>query len=844
MSIYEDIISRRRAFGRTLLSVVGVLVLFFAVSALFFAPQFRGRTLYQHDVMQYEGMWHDIEQNREATGEDAQWTGNLFGGMPAYLINVEYPSQIVKGAASGIIGLMGNPAAFIFFAMVAMWLTTLLFRTNRWVGIIAALAYGLSTYTIHIIGAGHITKIWAMVYAPLMVGAVYYTLRRNMWAGAALTALFTSLEIGANHPQITYYFAIPMATLWISEGVFALKERRIVDWLKRTGLLLVAATIALGSNFSPLWQTMQHQKETTRGGSELATAEGEDKGLDLEYMTRWSYGKAESLNMLIPNYMGGSSSENFANDANVTSELKEVGLEGLKQMPRYFGDQPGTGGPTYLGAVVIFLALFAALILPNRHKWWVIAACIITLLFAWGNNIMWLTELLYKYLPLYDKFRVPATALVVLQWATPLLAAFAIGYTIKKRDSEAPKLRKALCISGGIIGGILLITALSGGILHDAGEEKTRHEMEEMLLPYLGTDTEAVAQSVADAFTEARKDALQDDAWRSLLFVALTFAALGLYIERRRVGKYTLCIAVALLSTVDLYTVDKRYLSEDDFVLPTSARIIPTQADRYILANNKDGARVLNLGVSPFNDATTSYFHRSIGGYHGAKLSRYQDLIDHQLAPMVYLAQNASTDEEWERAMDGIINSPVLDMLNTRYLIFGTKEADVAERYTSPGNGWLVSDVVKVESAEMEMALLSHEAFNPVQIAIAGAEYTPAKEHYPAFGGVMLTEYRPNYLRYEVNCSGGEGLAVFSEIFTREGWSVTIDGVEATPLRVNYVLRAVEVPEGNHIVEWSYRAPAWSITEGITLICSLVIIFGCLAALIVYVLKRWRTTKE
>ena len=249
-------------------------------------------------------VWHDIEQNREATGEDAQWTGNLFGGMPAYLINVEYPSQIVKGAASEVVGLMGNPTAFIFFAMVAMWLTTLLFKTNRWVGIVAALAYGLSTYTIHIIGAGHITKIWAMVYAPLMVGAVYYTLRRNMWAGAALTALFTSLEIGANPPQITYYFAIPMATLWISEGVFALKERRIVDWLKRSALLIAAGTIALGSNFSPLWQTMQHQKETTRGGSELATAEGEDKGLDLEYMTRWSYGKTEPcLWLLLPLFL-------------------------------------------------------------------------------------------------------------------------------------------------------------------------------------------------------------------------------------------------------------------------------------------------------------------------------------------------------------------------------------------------------------------------------------------------------------------------------------------------------------------------------------------------------------
>lgn len=838
---FLEIVTR---IARQSLFPIGVIVLFLGISMIYFAPQYRGKTLYQHDVMQYEGMWHDIEQNREATGEDAQWTGNMFGGMPAYLINVEYPSQVVKSAATGIIGIVDTPTAFIFFAMVAMWIAARMFGINRWASIVAALAYGLSTYTIHIIGAGHITKVWAMIYAPLMVGATYYTLRRNKWVGAALTALFTSLEIGANHPQITYYFAIPMAALWISEAIFAAKEHRIADWINRSMLLIVAGLFALCSNFSPLWQTLNHQKETTRGGSELATAAGEDKGLDLEYMTRWSYGKAESFNMLIPNYMGGSSSEDFTDNESVVATLDAEGLQGLEQMPRYFGDQPGTGGPTYIGAVVIMLALFGAIVLPNRHKWWVIAACFITLLFAWGNNIMWLTKLLYAYLPLYDKFRVPATALVVLQWALPLLAALAIGYVVKRGENDTPKFKRALYISCSVVGGILLIAAATGGLLHDAGEEKTRHEMEEMLLPYLGPDTEAVAQKVSAAFTEAREDALQADALRSLLFVVLTAAALWLYLERKGVGKYMLCGSVALLAVIDLFGIDKRYLSEDNFVMPTSARISPTQADRYILASNSDGARVLNLALSPFNDATTSYFHRSIGGYHGAKLSRYQDLIDRQLAPVVYLAQNANSEEEWNKAMNLIIDNPVLDMLNTKYLIFGSKESDVAERYTSPGNGWLVSDVIKAESAEMEMNLLSYDNFNPTQMAIAGAEYAPTKQHYPALGGVMLTDYRPNYLRYEVNCSGGEGLAVFSEIFTREGWSVKIDGKEATPLRVNYVLRAVEVPEGNHIVEWSYRAPSWRLTENISLISSLIIILSCVAALTIYIYRQWRMTKE
>lgn len=844
MLINKENIMQHKALGKKLLFACGAIALFFIVSALYFAPQYRGKTLYQHDVMQYEGMWHDIEQNREATGEDAQWTGNMFGGMPAFLINVEYPSQVVKGTLGSVVNAVDNPTAFIFFAMVAMWITTLLFGVKRWVGIIAALAYGLSTYTILIIGAGHITKVWAMVYAPMMVGATYYTLRRNMWVGAALTALFTSLEIGANHPQIAYYFAIPMATLWISEAVFAIKERRKIDWLKRTALLVVAGTIALGSNFSPLWQTLQHQKETTRGGSELSEGNSASKGLDIEYMTRWSYGKAESMNMLIPNYMGGASSENFTENEEVKAVLEKEGLQGLEYTPQYFGDQPGTAGPTYLGAVVILLALFGAIILPARYKWWIIAACGITLLFSWGNNIMWLTQLLYDYLPLYDKFRVPAMALVVLQWAVPLMAAGAIAYTIKKREEESASLRKTLYIATGIIGGILLIAALTGGILHDAGEEKTRYELEEMLLPYLGADTEAVAESVATALTEAREGALQADAVRSLIFVLLTAAAMWLFIERRGVNKYILCAAVALLATVDLYDVDRRYLSDENFVMQGDAVISPTAADSYIMRNNTEGARVFNLGVSTFNDATTSYFHRSIGGYHGAKLSRYQDLIDKALARLEYDAQNAETDKEWEEAMMALIESPVLDMLNTKYLMLGASEESVAERYTALGNGWLASEVLRAENADTEMALLRNKGFNPAIMAIAGERFAPTKDYYPAMGGVALTQYRPNYLRYEVNCSGGEGLAVFSEIFTEKGWSVTIDGKEAQPLRVNYVLRAVEVPEGTHIVEWHYRAPAWTVTEGVTLLSSIVILLGCVAALIMYIAKRWKTTRE
>ena len=429
----------------------------------------------QHDVQQYEGMCKDILENREATGEDAQWTGGMFGGMPAYLINVKYPAQAVKGTIGKVTNIIDTPASFLFFSMVAMWVAMLIFGLSPWIGLVAALAYGFSTYFLLIIGAGHVTKMWALVYAPLMMAGVHYTLRRNMWVGASLTALFTSLEIGANHPQITYYFAIAMAAMWISEGIYAWKERRRKDFMKRTALLVAAGVIALGSNLSPLWYTIQHQKETTRGGSELVAedAASGQQGLDLEYATAWSYGKAESLNMLVPNFMGGASSDTFSEDGAVAEALGAYGLEQMAQyIPRYRGDQPYTAGPTYLGAAAIFLALLGLFLLPARQKWWILAATIITLLMSWGNNLMWLTELLFDTLPMYNKFRTLSMALVVVQWTVPLLAALAIAKVVtEKKDSAA--LRKGLAWAVGITGGILLIMIIGGRALGDYGMQQS-----------------------------------------------------------------------------------------------------------------------------------------------------------------------------------------------------------------------------------------------------------------------------------------------------------------------------------------------------------------------------------
>lgn len=821
--------SYKRAAG-----CAAAIVLFFLIAALYFAPQFSGQTLMQHDVQQYEGMSKDILDNRAATGEDAQWTGRMFGGMPAFLINVKYPAQAVKGTIGKIVKVVDTPASFLFFSMTAMWIAMLLFGLSPWVGLVAALAYGFSTYFMLIIGAGHITKMWALVYAPLMMAGVYCTLRRNAWAGAALTALFTSLEIGANHPQITYYFVIAMAALWISEGIIALRSKRGRDFARRTALLVAAGVAAVGSNFAPLWYTWQHTKETTRGGSELV-AEGAhgDEGLDLQYATAWSYGKTETLNTLVPDFMGGASSDTFAPDGPVADALRPYGMEQAAQyMPRYWGDQPYTAGPTYLGAAVIFLALTALFLLPARQRWWIVAATLLTLFMAWGSNMMWLTELLMRYLPGYNKFRTVSMALVVAQWTLPLLAALGTGIAIERSEqTDLKRLTRAVIRSAAICAALLLILIAGGRSLFDFGMQhdgaSLSEQFRQMLLEQGGDEYvkqgvhESMGWSVASAMADERAAVMRADAWRSLAFIILAAGAMLLYARRKVIRSGTaLCIVLTLIVAADLVTVDTRYLSWKSFVPARTARILPTEADKLIMQDKDPAYRVLNTSVSTFNDATTSYFHRSVGGYHGAKLSRYQDIIDR------YLSKG---------------DEGVLDMLNVRYVIGPSATADdVATRPTANGAAWTVRSVVRAASPEEEITLTGE--VDTKHEAVMSDEFLPENYNFTD-GTVTLEEYRPNYLRYTTR-SDGNALAVFSEIYTREGWRAYIDGEEVRPLRADYILRALELPAGSHTVEWRYRAPHWNAVEAVTLIFSIAVLAAFIITVITVIRNERRQTTE
>ena len=808
MKNYKDIV-------RKWLPVLVGVVLFGVVSIVGFAPQIEGKVLPQHDIEQFNGMSRDIRECRNTFGEDPQWTGAMFSGMPAYQINIKYPSQILKSAADGVQSLFSSPAAMLFLAMVSAFAMVLLMGMSSWVGIVVGLAYGLSTYFFLIIGAGHITKMWALIYAPVMVGSVHYTLRRNMWLGGALTALFASLEVGANHPQITYYFVLALGALWISELVFALREKRGKDLAKRTAILLAAGVLALGSSFSQLYYTMQHTSDTVRGGSVLE-AEGERKGLDIEYATAWSYGINESANLLVPNFMGGSSADTFSKGGAVAKSLRDLGLSNIAtQLPTYWGDQPYTAGPTYLGAIAIFLALLGLILAPQRDRWWILAASILALLFSWGYHAMWFTELCFKYLPLYNKFRAVSTALVVVEWSVPLLAGIAL-WQLYKQWNDKKRLTRAIAIAAGVVGGVCLILAVGGSSLYDFGYESDGKMMSDQfryMFEGMQGGEEYISRGMhdelgyrtAEAMAAERAEIVAADAYRSLLFILAVAAVLVVALRLNEKWRGAAFGFVALMVVADILPVNLRYQPYERFVEKRATRVTPSPADKQILTDKELGYRVFNLSVSPFNDASTSMFHRSIGGYHGAKMGRYQDIIDSYL----------------QRGDEG-----VLDMLNTKYII--TRQGEVVERTTRNGAAWFVERVDIVGSADEELAALATTDLKTTAVAEEGAP----KPNIAGQGTIELVEYRPNRLLYNYTLTGGTGVAVFSEIYYDKGWQAYLDGEPCDSFRADYLLRAMVLPEGEHTVEWRFRAPHWGMASAVSLICSILIIFALAITLI------------
>lgn len=790
------------------LPYVAVVAVFALLSILYFLPQMEGNSMRMNDIAQYEGMTRDVQQHVKQYGEDPQWTGGAFSGMPAYTLYFAAPQRLIFKMTAPL--RHNAPMTILLVSFIGFWLMLLMMGVNPWVALASSLAWGLSTYSIIILGEGHINKAWALAWAPMLFGAVYYTLRGgNLWLGAALSALFGSLELSANHPQITYYFLMVIAAFWINELVAAIRNKQskaLATLARRTGVLCVAALLALGTNAIPLYHTMDYTKDTMRGGSELASPDSEaTNGLDLEYATAWSYGRGESINMLIANARGGTSAGGFSSDGQVADALRPYDARSLAtQLPAYWGDQPMTAGPTYIGAVMFFLAILGLFMLEGRNKWWILIISIIALFLAWGSNFMWFTRLAFEILPGYNKFRAVSTTLVIIQWSIPLLAAICLSrLCCGKYDKSV--LRRGMWWSIGITGGLALFTALFGGSIYDFSAP---------------TDSQlSLPNDILAAMQSERASMLRADALRSVLLVALSGAAVWLFMLGK-CKRGILVGVITLLTACDMIPIDLRYVNHDRFKVHPKEVFQPTAADLAIMQDTEPGYRVYNLSLSPFNDASTSYFHRSVGGYSAAKLSRYQDIIDR------YLSQN---------------DMEILSMLNTKYIILPAQkgaEPSVQRNPKANGAAWIVDEIVPTAGANDEIERLGtidtkHQAVVDRQFA----DMLPQTITPDSTATIRLTDYTPNHLTYAYS-SSQPSVAVFSEIYYPKGWTAYIDKQAAPHYRADYILRAMTLPAGDHTIEFRFRAPRFSLVAGITLVCSITVLLALVAAVAAVAIKK------
>lgn len=829
---------RKESFKKIAPYIAGVL-LFVILSLAFFYPILQGKRLAQGDITRFKGMAKEIVDFRKETGQEPLWMNNMFSGMPAYLTSVQFKGNLMSHVDK-IIGLgLPHPADYVFIYFIGFFILLLVLRVNPWLSIIGAMAFAFSSYFFIIIEAGHNTKAAAIGYMAPVLAGIILTYRGKYLAGAALTALFLALELRANHLQITYYLLLIVVFFAIFELAEAIRNKGVPKFLKATGILIVAALLATGTHITSLWISADHSKYTTRGPSELTLDEdNKTSGLDKDYITDWSYGIAESLTLLIPDFAGGSSSARLDEGSRVYDVLVENNIppqqakQYVGQLPIsvYWGPQPFTSGPVYIGAIVIFLFVLALFLVKGKYKWWLLSVTILSLFLAWGRHFMVFTDFFLEYIPGYNKFRAVSMTLVIAELSIPLLAMIALAKVIQG-DVDKNKTKKFLKYSFYIVGGILLLFILFPGMLYDsyaAADMQSRSQLVRVGFP------EQIANDIMAALKHDRLNILRMDALRSLIFIALTFGVLWIWLANKMKTAYTLLL-IGLFIFIDMWFVNRRYLKQENFVRKSKIErpFTPTVADNIILQDDDPNFRVLNLTVSTFNDASTSYFHKSIGGYHGAKLGRYQELIEYQISPEIrQLSQTLSAKplpSQVDRALAGL---PVLNMLNTKYIIINPQSAPI-ENPHALGNAWFVRDIRMMENADEEIMTLAE--IDPARTVLIDKRYEDFLEgfniDYDTAATIDFLVYQPNYLKYGTRAISDQ-LAVFSEIYYENGWNAYIDGEPAGHFRVNYVLRGMIVPAGQHTVEFRFEPKIYARGEAVSLASSILLILLIIGAAI------------
>ena len=816
-----------------LLPYITAIVLFFVISLAYFPDTLQGKKLNQHDKKTWKGGAHETFQYYEETGEWSLWTNSLFGGMPTYLVSNHAPNNWTKYIYKVLdLGHKYRPVSFIFMALIGFFIALLLFDVKPWLALIGSFAFAFSTYFLIIIEAGHITKVVAMAFMPPIIAGIYHAYNKKVFTGAIVMMLFLALQLLVNHLQITYYTLLIIIIYIVFEIVKTFKEKKQKEFVKTSSILFIAGLIAISTNFSQLITAYDYGKDSIRGKSELTiNKENKTSGLDKDYATAWSYGKLETLNLMIPNLMGGGSSGELSKDSEMYKEFKKLGVGNLskiiKHMPTYWGPQPFTSGPVYIGAIIIFLFIFGLFLVKGYVKWWLLATTILSITLAWGKNFGFLTDFFLDYFPMYNKFRTVSMILVIAEFTIPLLAFLALRDIYEKKVTKK-EIYKALKWSTGIVVGTILILLIPGVLSFSS--ESDAISFSRMFGLQQDAQSQQVLNTLISAIEQDRASLFRTDAFRSLGFIIISVLLLWLFIEEK-IKQTAFIASLGFLILVDLWAVDKRFLNSDDFV---SARVekepfVKSEADKFILKDKELDYRVLNLAVSTFNDASTSYFHKSIGGYSGVKMRRYQDLIDYAISPeinmLISAVNNGTSELEIKSALTKL---SVINMLNTKYFIVNPAYPPMMNNFRL-GNAWFVNEIKEVKNADEEIK--SVRAFNPERTAIIDKKF---KNQFFKFkkdedAKIILTRYAPNKLKYKTKAQTTQ-LAVFSEIYYAKGWNAYIDGKLAPHMRANYVLRAMKIPAGEHTIEFKFEPTIWKIGNTISLIGSILFLIVLLGS--------------
>jgi len=832
------------------LPYVAAIALFYVLAYMFTPQVFSGKVVNQSDIASWRGMANEIIEYNESNpdSDPALWTNSMFSGMPATTISVIYEGDYTDIFYKAIHKLTGQrPPSYLLISLVGAFLLFLAFGVNPWLSIVGAIAVSFASYNMQIIQVGHNSKMVAIAFMPWVLAAVVYAYRRKALLGAILFAFALSFQIKANHPQITYYLAIIVLGYGFAELYTHIVEKRFVKFIKVSALLLVLGALGIATNINHLWPTYEYSKYTMRGGSELAKEQGkQQEGLEIGYATSWSYSPEETPNLFIPNFNGGASAGELDRSSATYKALKEGGYQGadqiIKQMPLYWGSQPFTAGPMYLGAVMVFLFILALFMTGGAIKWWALSITVLAILLSWGSNFLPLTEFFFRHVPMYNKFRTVSMVLVILQILVPLMGILVVDKLINSTSIDRKRFRNSLIAALTLTAGFAFIVMIFPSL---AGSFTSRADAN---LP----------EQIRATLAEDRASLLSGDALRSVAFI-LTAATLLWFSFGRNISsdkklnlsggrkRGYLYAILGLLVLADLWGAGKRYLNDTHFIKNREfeQQYALRPVDNIIHEDNDPNYRVLDISINTFNDSHVSYHHKTIGGYSPAKLQRYQDLIDYHIMPeMQRLAgalSSVKTLEEAQITLDGIA-TPVINMLNSKYIVIGAQNPPLINN-RAMGNAWFVDSVEWVGSNLAEISTLSQTDLSVTAVVseeFRGVAETNRVADAPAFEDqIRLVSYSPNKLLYECTTSS-DRVAVFSEIWYPAGWIANIDGVPVEIFRANYTLRALKVPAGSKTIEFEFRPDSFYKGAMYSRIASALLLFLLAAGVGIDIFRRGR----